>query len=43
MSQFILGETNDLVELLKLFRFNRFQENDLVKAPLSYALARGLR
>lgn len=43
MSQFIMGQRNPMVDLLKLFRFDRFRENDLVKAPLSYAQARGLR
>lgn len=43
MSQFILGETNPLVDKLKLFRFERFQENDLVKSPISYGKAKGLR
>ncbi|MBD2771277.1 NAD(P)/FAD-dependent oxidoreductase [Iningainema tapete] len=43
MSSLILGETNELVDLLKLFRFSRFQENDLVKSPYSYSQARGLR
>lgn len=43
MSQFILGENNDLVDKLKLFRFSRFQEDDLVKSPISYSQAKGLR
>jgi sarcosine oxidase, subunit beta len=43
MSQFILGETNAEIESLKLFRFSRFQENDLIKSPISYNQARGLR
>ena len=43
VSQFILGESNDLVDKLKLFRFSRFQEQDLVKSPVSYSQARGLR
>ena len=43
MSQFILGESNDLVDKLKLFRFSRFQEQDLVKSPVSYSQAKGLR
>lgn len=43
MSQFILGETNPLVDNLKLFRFARFQENDLVRSPVSYGKATGLR
>lgn len=43
MSQFILSETNPLVDKLKLFRFARFQENDLVKPPISYSQAKGLR
>jgi glycine/D-amino acid oxidase-like deaminating enzyme len=43
MSQFILGENNPLVDKLKLFRFERFKENDLVKSPLSYGKAKGLR
>lgn len=43
MSQFILGETNTLVDKLQLFRFARFQENDLVRSPLSYGKATGLR
>jgi len=43
MSEFILGETNPLVDKLKLFRFERFQENDLVKSIVSYSKARGLR
>lgn len=41
MSQFILGGT--AIEQLKLFRFSRFQEDDLVKAPISYGKAKGLR
>lgn len=43
MSQFILGESNDLVDKLKLFRFSRFQEKDLVQSPVSYSQAKGLR
>jgi glycine/D-amino acid oxidase-like deaminating enzyme len=43
MSQFILGETNDFVDNLRLFRLNRFQENDLVKPPVTYGKAKGLR
>lgn len=43
MSQFILGASNSLVDKLKLFRFSRFLENDLVKSPVSYGKARGLR
>lgn len=43
MSRFILGEGNALVDLLKLFRFSRFQENDLIRAPFSYSKAQGLR
>ncbi|MBI4782606.1 MAG: FAD-binding oxidoreductase [Oscillatoriophycideae cyanobacterium NC_groundwater_1537_Pr4_S-0.65um_50_18] len=43
MSRFIMGESDERVESLKLFRYSRFQENDLVKAPLSYSQARGLR
>lgn len=43
VSRLILGETSDAVKQLELFRFSRFQTNDLVKAPLSYAQARGLR
>ncbi len=42
LSGLILG-TNEDVDMLKLFRFSRFQENDWVKAPISYAQARGLR
>jgi sarcosine oxidase, subunit beta len=43
MSQFILGEQTEQVKLLDIFRFSRFQDNALVKAPLSYARAGGLR
>lgn len=43
VSRMILGQVNDQVELLKLFRYGRFQENDWIKAPLSYARAGGLR
>jgi hypothetical protein len=43
MSQFVFGESKPLVETLKLFQFNRFQENDLVKSPIGYSLAKGLR
>jgi glycine/D-amino acid oxidase-like deaminating enzyme len=43
MSQFILGATHPLLDRLKLFRFARFQENDLVKSPISYGKAKGLR
>jgi len=42
MSQLILGESN-AVDALKLFRFERFQENDLIRSPLSYSQAKGLR
>jgi hypothetical protein len=38
-----MGENNLLVYKFKLFRFERFQENDLVKFPLSYGKAKGLR
>jgi glycine/D-amino acid oxidase-like deaminating enzyme len=43
MSQFMLGENNSLVDKLQLFRFRRFQENDLIKSPISYSQAKGLR
>ena len=43
MSQFVLGESNLLVDKLKLFRLNRFRENDLIKSPFSYSQAKGLR
>lgn len=43
MSQFILGESNPMVDKLKIFRFERFQENDLVKPLVSYGKAKGLR
>jgi sarcosine oxidase subunit beta len=43
MSQFILGETNPLVDKLQLFRFARFPENDSVRSPVSYGKATGLR
>ena len=43
MSRFILAQKDELVEMQKVFRFSRFQENDLVKAPWSYSKARGLR
>jgi len=43
MSQFVVGGSSPLVDQLKLFRLNRFQENDLVKSPLSYSQAKGLR
>ncbi|HEY9633246.1 MAG TPA: FAD-dependent oxidoreductase [Coleofasciculaceae cyanobacterium] len=43
MSQFMLGESNSLVDKLQLFRFKRFQENDLIKSPISYSQAKGLR
>lgn len=43
MSRFILGETDPLVEALKLFRFSRFQANELIRAPFSYSKAQGLR
>lgn len=43
VSRMILGQVNDQVELLKLFRYSRFQENDWITAPLSYARAGGLR
>jgi len=43
MSRLILGKMDRGVELLKLFRFSRFQEGALIKSPLSYSLAKGLR
>ncbi|MBF2076658.1 MAG: FAD-binding oxidoreductase [Synechococcales cyanobacterium C42_A2020_086] len=43
VSRLILEPMNESVELLHLFRYRRFQENDWIKAPLSYAQARGLR
>lgn len=43
MSQLILEKANPQLAKLNLFRFERFQENDLVKPPLSYAQAGGLR
>ncbi|NJR66484.1 MAG: FAD-binding oxidoreductase [Leptolyngbyaceae cyanobacterium CRU_2_3] len=43
MSRLIIGATNEMVDELKLFRYSRFQENDLIKAPLSYSQAKGLR
>jgi glycine/D-amino acid oxidase-like deaminating enzyme len=43
MSRFILGESNSLVDKLQLFRFSRFQENDLIRSPFSYTKAQGLR
>ncbi len=43
MSRFILGERSKLMELLRLFRWSRFQDNEPIRAPLSYARAGGLR
>ncbi len=43
MSQFILGETNSLSEQLQIFRFERFQENDLVKSLFSYGTTKSQR
>ncbi len=43
MSQFVLAQSHPLVDKLKLFRFNRFQKNDLIEPPLSYSQAKGLR
>ncbi|WP_036480605.1 FAD-binding oxidoreductase [Myxosarcina sp. GI1] len=43
VSQFILGETNPLVEKLKMFRLSRFAENDRIKSEFSYSQAKGLR
>ncbi|MBV9389263.1 MAG: FAD-binding oxidoreductase [Chroococcidiopsidaceae cyanobacterium CP_BM_ER_R8_30] len=43
MSQFVLGENNLLVDKLKLFRLSRFRKNDLIRSPLSYSQAKGLR
>ncbi|MBE9182225.1 FAD-binding oxidoreductase [Oculatella sp. LEGE 06141] len=43
MSQFVLGDVNEQVHLLDIFRFSRFQDNNLVKPPISYANAGGLR
>ncbi|HEY9644230.1 MAG TPA: FAD-dependent oxidoreductase, partial [Coleofasciculaceae cyanobacterium] len=43
VSRFITGATHELVDELKLFRYSRFQENDLIKAPFSYSQAKGLR
>lgn len=42
MSRFIMGKSDSRLESLKLFRYRRFQENDLVKSPLSYSQTRGL-
>jgi sarcosine oxidase, subunit beta len=43
VSRMILGQVNEQVELLKLFRYSRFQDNEWIKSPLSYAQAGGLR
>lgn len=43
VSRFVLGQMDEQVELLNLFRLSRFCENALIKAPLSYTQARGLR
>jgi sarcosine oxidase, subunit beta len=43
MSRFILGESSKELDVLKLFRLARFEEQDLVKPPLTYATAGGLR
>jgi sarcosine oxidase, subunit beta len=43
MSRFIMGKSDSMLDCLKLFRYSRFQENDLIKATLSYSRARGLR
>ena len=43
VSQFIMGETNPLVEKLNLFRRSRFSEQDLIKSQVSYSKAKGLR
>jgi glycine/D-amino acid oxidase-like deaminating enzyme len=43
ISRFILGQSNERVERLKLFRFDRFQENALIKPPIAYTRAGGLR
>ncbi|MBE9193109.1 FAD-binding oxidoreductase [Gloeocapsopsis crepidinum LEGE 06123] len=42
MSQFILGDRSAM-DKLNIFRFSRFQENDLVKSPITYGKAKGLR
>jgi len=42
MSQFILGDRSAM-DKLDIFRFSRFQENDLVKSPITYGKAKGLR
>lgn len=43
VSQLILGKSNPSVDKLNLFRLSRFAENDLVKPPVSYGKAKGLR
>ena len=43
VSQFIMGETNPLVDKLQLFRRSRFSEQDLIKSQVSYSKAKGLR
>jgi glycine/D-amino acid oxidase-like deaminating enzyme len=42
MCQFVLGDRSAM-DKLDIFRFSRFQENDLVKSPITYGKAKGLR
>jgi hypothetical protein len=43
MSRSIMGKSDSRLESMKLFRYSRFQENGVVKSPLSYSQTRELK
>jgi sarcosine oxidase, subunit beta len=43
ISRMILGRSSEAAELLKLFCYERFQNNDLIKSPVTYSNASGVR
>jgi glycine/D-amino acid oxidase-like deaminating enzyme len=43
VSRLVLGMQDERTELLKLFRYDRFQTNDLIKSPVTYSKAGGVR
>lgn len=43
ISRLVMGMTDDRPEVLNLFRYGRFQANELIKSPITYSKAGGVR
>lgn len=43
VSRMVMGQSGDRTSLLNLFKFSRFQDNNLIQPPIRYARAGGLR